>query len=709
MIKKTLILSLCLLCSISYAGENRPKVGLALSSGGARGLAHIGVLKALEQEGIPIDMIAGTSMGSIVGGLYACGYSAEQLERIVKGIDWLGIFTDQPDRRSLLVSRRYWDRRSIIDLRFDKEGFHAPSGLLYGQKIYQILFKLTAAANFAACGDFNRLKIPFRAVTVDIATGEPVVLSGGDLAQALRASMSIPFAFSPVKLGNRLLVDGGVLNNLPTNVVKDMGADIIIGVDVSSGLMEREKLDNLIDIAMQTMRIWTVKSNEPYLQIADVLIRPDLGDHLAVNYSEIDSLIEWGYKATMEKMEEIKRLVGPRRRNNNKSRSAKDDLNKATIVEIKTEGNKGVHSAVIRREFPLKIGDVFNLNRALQGINNIYSTGLFKNVWLEVKNLGNSNAKLVIHVEEVIHSAVELGVNYRNEIGESGFLQIEHSNLLGWGGRLRLILQGGKSKSLLHLGTQNHRILTTDFTLKGEIYLREERPLIYADGRRLGRAKIIALGGDISAGIQIKRLGLLTLGIKFKNAKIKNGLLPSEQIRSRSLVASTIVDDLDDPYFPTRGRSCVFHWESTLNILNSNIDYWKFSIRSSFYFTFKENHTLSPHFRLGLSRGELPFYEKYRLGGVNSLMGFHRDEFWGAQMLSLALSYRFAVMRTVYLRANLTLGGTWEEITTIEPGEIKFGLGGGIAVSTPIGPISLDWGWGKAGRRNLYFSMGYDF
>lgn len=707
--RKTLILSFCLFWSISYAGENRPKVGLALSSGGARGLAHIGVLKALEQEGIPIDMIVGTSMGSIVGGLYTCGYSAEQLKRIVKGIDWLEIFTDQPDRRSLLVSRRYWDRRSIIDLRFDKKGFHAPSGLLYGQKIYQILFKLTAAANFAACGDFDRLKIPFRALTVDIVTGEPVVLSKGDLAQALRASMSVPFAFSPVRFRDRLLVDGGVLNNLPTNVVKDMGADVIIGVDVSSGLMEKEKLNDLIDIAMQTMRVWTVKSNKPLLQIADVLIRPNLADHLALNYSEIDSLIEWGYKATMEKMEEIKRLVGPRRRQNNKPHLAEDDLNKATVVEIKIEGNRGVHSAVIRREFPLKIGDVFDLNRALQGINNIYSTGLFKNVWLEVKNLGESNAKLVIHVEETIHNAVEIGVNYRNEIGESGFLQIEHSNLLGWGGRLQLTLQQGKSKSLTHLGTQIHRILTTDFTLKGEMYLQEERPLIYADGKQLGRAKITQLGGDISAGIQIKRLGLFTLGIKFKNVKIKNGLFPSEQFRSRSLIASTIVDDLDDLYFPTQGKSWVFRWESTLDILNNNINYWKFSVRSSFYFTFKENHTLSPHFRLGLSRGELPFYERFRLGGVNSLIGFHRDEFWGAQMLSLALSYRFAMMRTVYLRANLTLGGTWGEINTIKPGDLKFGLGGGIALSTPIGPISIDWGWGKGGRKNLYFSTGYDF
>ena len=232
-----------------------PKIGLALSGGGARGIAHIGVIIALEEEGIPIDFIAGTSMGSIVGGLYASGYSGEDQKNIVYQIDWEGIFNENPEPGSELISKRYGMMESIVVLRFKFWDVYIPFGLMNGQRINDELFKLTAQANYAAKSNFDSLSIPFKPVVVDISTGEVVAIDKGDLAQAIRGSMAIPFLFYPAKINGRYMVDGGVLNVIPTDVVKDMGADIIIGVDLEGLFPLGKEPTNLMEIADHTIDI----------------------------------------------------------------------------------------------------------------------------------------------------------------------------------------------------------------------------------------------------------------------------------------------------------------------------------------------------------------------------------------------------------------------------------------------------------------------
>ena len=226
----------------SQKGAQRPKIGLALSGGGARGAAHVGVLRVLEELRIPVDYIAGTSMGSIIAGLYASGMTLDQIEHALVTMDWEHIFDDDPPREELSFRRKRDDDLYLVKAKPGiRDGeLKFPAGLIQGQKFDLALRELTLPV--AAVKDFDRLTIPFRAVASDIGTGQPVVLASGDLAKAMRASMAVPGAFAPAQIDGRVLVDGGITNNLPVSVVRDMGADIVIAVDISTPLASPDEV-----------------------------------------------------------------------------------------------------------------------------------------------------------------------------------------------------------------------------------------------------------------------------------------------------------------------------------------------------------------------------------------------------------------------------------------------------------------------------------
>lgn len=236
-------------------GAKAQKIGLALSGGGARGIAHIGVIMAMEENNIPIDLVAGTSMGSIVGGLYACGYSGEEMRAIVHQLDWNSILNQKPDPKHVLVSKRYGMLEPLIRLRFKFWDIYIPFGLNNGQRISEELFALTAEANFAAQNNFDSLAVPLRVTAVDIATAELLSLGQGELAQAIHASMSIPLVFSPARVDNRMLVDGGVLDMLPTDIAKQMGADVVIASDLEDLFPLGKEPKHFADVASHTLDI----------------------------------------------------------------------------------------------------------------------------------------------------------------------------------------------------------------------------------------------------------------------------------------------------------------------------------------------------------------------------------------------------------------------------------------------------------------------
>src|SRR4051812_3521877 len=282
------------------ASAGRPRIGLVLSGGGARGAAHIGVLKVLEENHVPIDAIAGTSMGAVVGGLYASGLSPADIERIMTSVDWEDAFRDRPARKDLNFRRKLEDQNFLVKfpLGLKSRRFRLPRGLVQGQKLTQILRAATLPVSQVQ--SFDDLAIPFRAVATDIVTGDRVVLDHGDLTTAMRASLSAPGVFAPAEVGDRMLVDGGLSSNLPIDVAREMGVDVLIVVDCGFPLLERNKLDSVATVTNQMLAILirhNASEQRKTLGERDVIIDPALGDFSSLDFANHEKAIRIGEQA----------------------------------------------------------------------------------------------------------------------------------------------------------------------------------------------------------------------------------------------------------------------------------------------------------------------------------------------------------------------------------------------------------------------------
>jgi NTE family protein len=305
------VLALALLAgSLPAWGEGTPqrptRVALALSGGGARGIAHIGALRALEEAGIPVDAVAANSMGAVVGAIFATGRSASQLEGTVRSLDWASLFSGRPDRRTLPLSQRRDRYASLAGVSFDWRHVRLPAGLVAEHRVNRFLIQNLAPASYAAGGDFDRLAVPFRAVAADLADGELVVLAQGDLARAVRASMSIPLLFAPVEWNGRRLVDGMVVDNLPVDVARSWQPAVLVAVDISSPELEPSEYGSALGVASRVNDLLMQSRNAQLRAEADVLVRPDLGEHSSTDYSGFDELIRIGYEATRAAIPQIR-------------------------------------------------------------------------------------------------------------------------------------------------------------------------------------------------------------------------------------------------------------------------------------------------------------------------------------------------------------------------------------------------------------------
>ena len=277
--------------------SNLPKVGLVLSGGGARGISHVGVIKQLEKYQIPIDLIVGTSMGSVIGGFYAAGYSSDQIESIVRSINWDDLFLDETERENLFLGQKEENDRYLLNIRFEEFRAYIPSSISPGQKILSMLSDKLLNANFQAAHNFDHLPIPFRAIATDLISGQRLVIGKGDLAEAVNASTAVPLLFSPVAWEKMLLVDGGLRSNLAVDVAKSLGMDIVIAVDITSPLRKLNELQRPWEVADQVTTIMMKPNHNEQLKMADIVIKPYLEGIGSSDFAKIDTMINEGMKA----------------------------------------------------------------------------------------------------------------------------------------------------------------------------------------------------------------------------------------------------------------------------------------------------------------------------------------------------------------------------------------------------------------------------
>ena len=400
------------LFTLIHAGSS-PKIGLVLSGGGSKGFAHIATLKALDSLNIPIDYIAGTSFGAIVGAMYALGYSGKQIEKMALATDWYEVQNDEPKRKRLPYFRK--KDTGKYQLKFGLDGVKpvAPTGLIYGQKIILDLSKWTR--EYEQVYDFDKLPIPFRCNAFDIISGKEVVIKEGSLSHALRASLSIPTIFAPVEWGDSLLVDGGVINNLPVDIVKNMGADIVLAVDVAATSQNKSNLNNIYDIIDQTISVHGYEKKVQSVKQTDYYIRPEVSKISFTNYevSTMRYLFEKGEEAVTANwniFEKLKEITSNREQ---KSISL-EPLKKPIINQIIIKGNKSLSKKFIRsfigieESMPLKPEILDN------SIAELYSLGYFRILYYEIHSLSDNKIDVVINVQETQLRKFNLGIRWDN-------------------------------------------------------------------------------------------------------------------------------------------------------------------------------------------------------------------------------------------------------------------------------------------------------
>ncbi|MDT0642048.1 patatin-like phospholipase family protein [Zunongwangia sp. F363] len=418
--RKNLVIFFCFIYLLGFSQQkDDPKVGLVLSGGGAKGLAHIGVLKVLEEAGVRIDYIGGSSMGAIIGGLYASGYTAHELDSIFHETNFNILIQDDLPRSAKTFYEKEDTEKYAISLPFNNFKIGFPSGLSKGQNIYNLMSRLTM--HVSNVDDFSNLPIPFFCVAADIETGEEVILDEGSLAKAVSASGAIPSLFSPVNIDGQMLTDGGVANNYPVEELKRRGAEIIIGVDVQDSLIDRENLRSAFDILTQIGNFRTISEMKEKIPQTDIYIKPDISNFSVLSFGAGEAIIDSGKVAAKRNYAQLLKLASRQAEPPVKQRKKSRDS--IQITSLKVEGNNTYPRSYIMGKLKLKYDTRFTFNDLNLGVNNLSATGNFNRIsYTLVPNEGREDYTMNMQIEENQNKTfLQLALHY-DELYETGAL-----------------------------------------------------------------------------------------------------------------------------------------------------------------------------------------------------------------------------------------------------------------------------------------------
>jgi NTE family protein len=700
----------------------RPRVGLALSGGGARGAAHIGLLQVLEENRIPVDYVAGTSMGAVIGGLYASGLSPARMDTIATDLDWLEAFTDKSRRADRTFIRKRDDDGFLMRTRagFRRGKVLLPPATLDGHLIDLLLKRLTLPV--VSVRHFDDLGIPFRAVTTDLLTGETVVLREGDLAQAMRASMAVPGAFATREVDGRLLVDGGITNVLPIDVVRRMGADVVIAMDIAPPAKDREDLQSLPDLTFHLAVLSAERNRRQQIESlgdSDVFLKPDLGSITLVSFDRTADAIVVGRQAAQAVVADLLPFALPPEayRAWQEARAAKipapDSL---VIAAVEVESESRVDNELLRQRLDVPTHVPLDVQRLERGVRRLAGLELFGSTSYDVEQAPEGNVLRVTATprawgpdylqagigvfDDYAHPNVNLALAYTrtaiNRLNGEWAAGVQLGQEPGvWGRfhqpldeRLRWFADG--------------RVLYTEWALgdfdanghqRAEYGLRQFG-VVLSGGRAIGpwaegRAGIVRLGGDI-------RQQTGTPGES------------SRSIDTGELYAEFFADALDGMAFPSEGFLLRGRLAAGLDALGSAEDYQQMYAEGTLVRTFKRFTGLAGG-SLGITLdGDAPLESRFRIGGLGRVSGLQQDEKIGqhAVLLRGMVYQRVLKLWPVYGGVSVEVGGVFQsrEDVSFEAALPAAALFAGV--QTPLGPVTLAYGVAEGGRDNFYLTLG---
>jgi len=719
------ITALLLLLAVTAHAE-RPRVGLVLGGGGARGAAHIGVLRELERHRVPIDAIAGTSMGAIIGGLYATGKSPDELEEIVASLDWADAMSDTPSRAHLSFRRKQDDERYPISLELglrDNE-LLLPMGMIQGQRLELILRELTI--DVSHIDKFDDLSIPFRAVATDIVDGSAYVMGQGDLARAIRASMSVPAIFAPTEVDGHLLVDGGIAANLPVDVMRSMDVDIIIAVDVEFPLYTAEELVSAVTISEQMLTI--LMRQETLRQIdglseQDILIRPDLGTFDSGDFAEIMQTIEPGARAVRvvsEKLQQVA-LSDQQFAQHLALRDAPGPIDgRLAFIRVKHDGR--VSSELLESQLAVEAGDRIDASQLAQDAEDLYGLGLHEQVSYKlVQESGVSGAEFEARTKSWGPNLLKFSVTLENDF--------EGSTAFNVGTRLtktEINPRGAEWQTDLQLGTDP--LLVSEFYqpfgyrsrlfIAPRIDMHQSNLNAFIDDDMIARYRVSESEFGVDLGTEIGSVGEFRLGAYrgAGSARVKVGdpSLKNTRFDTGGVLAQLHLDSRDNAQFPRSGIRAGIEWKASLPDFGADQRFDTVAARfDGTWSRGKSSWQIGVSYATTTDSGN-SIQDVFPLGGFLRLSGLERGEVSGPHAALAKLVYYRRVGNSaggllevpVYMGISAEAGNAWQSRSDIslDSAHINGSIFAGF--DTLIGPVYLAAGFGEGGHSNYYLFFG---
>ena len=701
----------------------RPKIGLALSGGGARGAAHLGVLKVLEELRVPVDCIAGTSMGSVIGGSFAAGTTPKELEQFIARTDWNAVFSDRPPRGEIAPRLKHDDYKSLFGPELGVRGLTilTGKGFVSGVSIESAIRGLTQQS--AGVEDFSKLPVPFRAVATDIETGAAVVLERGSLARAIRASMAIPGAMRPVEIDGRLLVDGASANNLPIDVVRKLCGEVIIAVDIGTPPRERKDINSGFAILGQLANLRGKEAIDR--QIAslgprDVLILPQLGGVSVSSFDRMQEAIASGEAAARSQADVLRRYSLPepqyaalreqqvRARNNSLGR----------IDQIRFEGLARTNAAVLARVIETQPGDEVTEESLAQDLRRVYGRGDFESVDYRIEQ-GPAGRALVILVEEkeTGPNYLRFGMSLATEQKGDSYFNVLASYRATWltqyGTEWKLETQFGQSS---YVFTELYQPLTrygyffvAPYFFDGQSYRG-----VFSGDDRIAEYWVREARSGLDVGTNFGQWGELRVGPAWRHVKANvqtgSAALPEVDTNASGLRFHLFGDRLDQPWFARHGERLVLSGFRSSSTMGADQQYSRGELSFMHAESFGK-HIFQASVYGGTDFGtSLPAYDSFLLGGPFRLSGYAINQFSGQEAAFASLRYLQQIARIIDYGAYAGVSLEGGRVNQLYDGRASTGnlwsASAFIGAQSLVGPAWLGVGFGSGGNRTLYLLIG---
>jgi NTE family protein len=709
----------------------RPRIGLVLSGGGARGAAHIGVLQVLDQLRVPIDAIAGTSMGALVGGLYASGLSAQDITQVAGSLNWQDAFHDRPPRTELTFRRKQEDDSYLVDFPVGVRNwsFQLPKGLIKGQSLEMLLRRLTLPV--ATISSFDALPTPFRAVATDLATGDPVVMQSGDLASAMRASLSAPGVFVPTEREGRVLVDGGIADNLPIDVARRMNVDILIVVDVGAPLYARERLGSATTISNQMLSILIRRDSTRQLATltrSDILISPEMGGLSSFDFAVVPKAMAAGSKAAQDMLAQLRALaLSPDEyaRYVADRDAARRGLPRIDYVKVDPASKPYVNA--LTQLFGPFAGQPLDPKALERTIDDYYGRGQLETLDYQVLNDDAKHGLLISAQQNSWGSDwVRFGLGLQDDFQGNATYNIGARLVLG-----DITQTGGEWVWDLQTGTSPH--------IYTELYLPFEQtsayfvdphtefddvnvPQVDSGQNHLREFRVHNFHSGVDFGRELENLGELRFGAYHEQggtSVLIGEPLAKTAFNANGYFAKFSVDQLDDVRFPRNGQLASIEWNSEKYEVGSDKPFDRLSVNYLAAGTFGRETAM-----FWVSGGAtfnqtnpLDVRTQYPLGGLFNLSGIAANSLAGPQFaIARVLLYRKIGKGgdgpfdfPTYVGVSLEAGNVYDKLGDISWASTRKDASIFLGIDTFLGPVYLATGYEEHGREAFYLFLGRTF